>query len=174
MWSHLRVATRSGRVARVKERVLFLDFDGVLHPFGGGVDALFRQMHLIHRVLEQNTDLRVVVHSSWREVHDDDELSNFLFHDRPDLADRFLGSTPRDVMSRWESIVAWVDHHEPEGPVCILDDEPRLFPGYVAKGQDPRYRFVECPQNQGLREHSPAWDKLRGWIYSRLTERSAS
>lgn len=161
------------KVRRVKERVIFLDFDGVLHPFGCGTENLFNRMPLIHRVLEQNASLRVVVHSSWREIHADDELVDFLFSDRPELADRFLGSTPREYPSRWESIEAWVEANNPEGPVCILDDEPRMFPSHIAKGQDPRFRFVECPANQGLREHTPAWDKLRGWIYARL-ERSES
>jgi hypothetical protein len=157
----------------VKERVIFLDFDGVLHPFGCGTENLFNRMPLIHRVLEQNASLRVVVHSSWREIHDDDELAHFLFSTRPDLANRFLGCTPREYMSRWESIEAWVSKHNPEGPVCILDDEPRMFPSHVAKGQDTQFRFVECPSNQGLREQSLAWDKLRAWIYPHL-ERSAS
>lgn len=164
----------------MRERVLFIDFDGVLHPFGSGIEVLFCRMHLIHRLLEQNADLRVVVHSSWRmaftsgaHVYDDETMRDMLFKTRPDLRDRFLGCTDRDIPSRWESIEAWVEKHNPEHAVCILDDEPRMFPSHIAKSQDPRFRFVECPSNQGLREHSPAWDKLRGWIYSRL-ERSAS
>lgn len=158
--------------ASVQERILFIDFDGVLHPFGCGTEALFNRLHLIHRVLEQNAALRLVVHSSWREIHGVEELKDMLFHERPDLADRYLGVTDPEIPSRWESIEAWVEEHQPAHSVCILDDEPRMFPSHIAKNQDPRFRFVQCPANQGLREHSDSWDKLRGWIYSRLTERS--
>lgn len=154
-------------------RIITLDFDGVLHPFGCDTSKRFSRMHLIHRLLEQHSSLRLVVHSSWREIYKDCELVDFLFSERPELASRFLGSTPRDVMSRWESIEAWVTLNAHERTVCILDDEPRLFPSHVTKGQDSRFHFVECPSNQGLREHSPAWDKLRGWIYATIAaERS--
>lgn len=154
-------------------RVLFLDFDGVLHSVGSGArgNTLFSRLPLLHRVLEQNASLRVVVHSTWRSAYKDDELRDFLFHSRPELASRFLGVTPRKVLGRWTSILAWFQEH---GRVssCVLDDAPDEFPAHVVKGQDPLVAFVECPSNSGLCEHSPAWEKLRKWVYSAQLERS--
>lgn len=154
------------RCDSVKDRFLFLDFDGVLHPFGCTAEALFCRLPLIHRVLEQNAGLRVVVHSSWREVHSPAELKDLLFHTRPDLASRFKGTTDPKVAGRWESIEAWLKTHQPSGRVCVLDDEPRMFPSHVVRNQDSRVHFVECPAHQGLSETSFAWGKLREWIYS--------
>lgn len=125
-------------------------------------------MHLIYRILDQDSKIFLTVHSSWRERLDDGELKRLLFKGRPDLASRFLGATNRDFMGRWESVenFAEVHHAQLRGPVCVLDDEPKMFPSHIVEGQDTRFHFVHCPTNQGLREFSPAWEKLRGWLYS--------
>lgn len=147
-------------------RVLFLDFDGVLHPFGG--HPLFRHMPHLYTLLEKHPEVRLVVHSSWREIRDDSELRTFLFAQRrPDLANRFLGATPREVMSRWESIEAWVAAHpEVEGPFCVLDDEPRLFPSHIAQGRDPKFHFIGCDSKRGLSESGPELAGLSAWLDS--------
>lgn len=147
--------------------ILSLDFDGVLHPFGSKGGALFQKMPMIYRLLEQYPAIKVIVHSSWRHFHDSDELGEMLFHDRPDLADRYLGVTPIQAMSRWESILAWIKLNKPVS-VCVLDDEPRMFPGHVPLGQDPRICFIECPTTEGLAEGHPALDS---WARSTLTEK---
>jgi hypothetical protein len=171
----------SRTVSIVVERVIFLDFDGVTHPFGASASDLFKRVHLLHRILDMNRDLRVVVHSSWRSTlnatgdgwqFSDEEMADFLFHTRPDLAGRFLGTTDRAIPSKWLSIEAWVEKHGPDSSVVIVDDEPRFFPSYIAQNEDPRYRFVAPASHQGLREYTPQWEQLRGWIYSRY-ERSA-
>jgi len=146
-------------------RILSLDFDGVLHPFGGaGQRPFFRKMELLYPLLEQYPEVRVTVHSSWREIHDDEELRDFLFSDRPALENRFIGATPRDVMSRWESIVAWAERNPEAGPYCLLDDEPRMFPHHIARNEDPRFRFIACETTYGLYEGSPALTQLRDWL----------
>ena len=147
-------------------RVVFFDFDGVLHPFGGGPEQFFRRMELVYPLLEASPEIRVVVHSSWREIHDDDELKNFLFYARPELADRFIGSTPREIMSRWESIEEWAKQNPEAGPFCILDDEPRLFPSHIAQGQSERFYFIGCDSKVGLHRDSPALLKLTAWLSS--------
>ncbi len=73
-------------------RLLFLDFDGVLHPS--------EQYRLIRHfiwtpklewLLERHPDVKVVVHSTWRYDHTDDELRALL----GPLGSRFVGSAPR-------------------------------------------------------------------------------
>lgn len=148
-------------------RVLSLDFDGVTHAFGCAIDRRFSQMHLIHRILEQDSKIRITVHSSWRSQHEDDALKSLLFKDRPKLADRFIGATNRDLLGRWESLENFAEAYEArlDGSICVLDDEPKMFPSHVSDGQDSRFHFVHCPTNQGLREFTPAWEKLRGWLF---------
>ena len=94
--------TRSGR-ARAAEsaRALFLDFDGVLHPTTIEADieedeikvdtGLFGWLPALVSVLRPHPDVSVVVHSSWRYVHDIDELREMLGA----LGPRFVGATPR-------------------------------------------------------------------------------
>lgn len=73
-------------------RLLFLDFDGVLHP-----SAQYRFIrHFIwlpklEWLLERHPDVKVVVHSTWRYDHTDDELRALL----GSLGSRFVGSAPR-------------------------------------------------------------------------------
>lgn len=153
----------------LNERIIFLDFDGVLHPFKSGSDKLFCRMPLIHRVLEQSPLVRVVVHSTWRHAHSEDEIRNFLFYERLDLSQRFLGCTDVKKLARWDSIEAWVKARNPNTAVCILDDEPNQFPEDIAKNRNPRFHFITCPTSEGLMENSPAWENLRRWLYARPT-----
>lgn len=143
---------------------LSLDFDGVLHPFGSRGAALFGKLHLIHELMEKYPAVHVMVHSSWREVHSAEDLKEMLFGSRHDLADRFLGVTPVEIMSRWESIEAWAWRNKPTS-ICVLDDEPRMFPSYIVQNKDPRIRFIECATLLGLMEGNPALD---AWARSTL------
>jgi len=106
----------------------------------------------------------MVVHSSWREIHDDAEFMDFLFCDRPELAHRLLGSTTREIPSRWESIEDWAKKHPEAGPLCILDDEPRLFPSHIAQNLDERFKFIACETKLGLYRDSPALNQLVDWL----------
>jgi hypothetical protein len=147
--------------------VLSLDFDGVLHPFGSRGEALFGKMPLIHSFLEQYPAVNVIVHSSWRQIHGAEDIGEMLFRGRPNLMSRYLGVTPVEIMSRWESIEAWVEAHKPTS-ICVLDDEPRLFPGRVTSGQEPGVCFIECPTTHGLAENHPT---LEAWARSTLSEK---
>jgi hypothetical protein len=69
--------------------VLFLDFDGVLHPAQGG--ELFTSLALLEAVLRDAPEVRVVISSSWREIHPLDELREYFSED---LRDRVIGITP--------------------------------------------------------------------------------
>lgn len=61
-------------------RVLFLDFDGVLHPAGiaPGSCLPFEWLPALEQALGQWPDVSVVVHSSWREQFGLDDLRDFL------------------------------------------------------------------------------------------------
>ena len=74
-------------------RLLFLDFDGVLHPLDPEPQDLrhFCWLPVLVRLLEQHDDVRIVVHSTWRYIHTDDELRALL----GPLGPRFVGSAPR-------------------------------------------------------------------------------
>ncbi len=69
-------------------KLLFLDFDGVLHPDGIG---LFSKLPLFARYVQEMTDLEIFISSSWRETHSFDELKNIF---PPALRNCIRGTTP--------------------------------------------------------------------------------
>ena len=112
-------------------RVLFLDFDGVLHPTlddveGGSGESvatgLFGWVPVLAMALKPYPDVEVMVHSTWRYTHDPDELRELLGA----LGPRFLGATPRGP--RYESILWWLHLNPTFASHRILDDNPREFP----------------------------------------------
>ena len=113
-----------------KTRVLFLDFDGVLHPttdFDNSSDAvvatpLFGWLPVLVAALKGYPDVGIVVHSTWRYTHDVDELRELL----GPLGVRFLGATPRGP--RYESILWWLHLNPTYTAHRILDDAAREFP----------------------------------------------
>lgn len=75
--------------------ILFLDFDGVLHPECCESDQLFCCTPALWQILRACPDVQVVFSSSWRQFHQSDELLDFVtFGGGEDLASRFIGSTP--------------------------------------------------------------------------------
>lgn len=103
--------------------VIFLDFDGVLHP---GFSETFCHMDAFAEVLRGFPHVDVVISSSWRQsTRPGDLLSLFP----KDLHDRICGITPSmsgpfarhreicEFAGRW-GLRRWV----------ALDDDPTLFP----------------------------------------------
>ena len=93
-------------------RVLFPDFDGVLHPGKGpgmpGPSKLYQQtgpvvwLSQLPRALQPPLDVQVVVHSTWRETYSLDELPEML----AELGERRLRVKPPG--GRFASILTWL------------------------------------------------------------------
>ncbi len=75
--------------------ILFLDFDGVLHPLGCVTEKqLFSRLPLLERfLLDEAPCWQVVISSSWRQNFTLDQLLDVF---SPDLRSRIIGSTPAD------------------------------------------------------------------------------
>lgn len=105
-------------------RILFLDFDGVLHPYTPHAEgAKFCWLPVLERLLATHKDVKIVVHSTWRYDHRDDELRELL----GSLGERFVGSAPRGpreqaIQSVLQANKGRVDSH------LVLDDAPEEFP----------------------------------------------
>ena len=69
-------------------KILFLDFDGVLHPDGVG---LFSKLSLFEQYVIGMSELEIIISSSWRETHSFEELKNIF---PVSLRDKILGITP--------------------------------------------------------------------------------
>ena len=138
--------------------ILFLDFDGVLHPVrprAPGAD-LFCRLPLLEAWLRKRPGVDVVISSSWREAHPLDELVSYF---AGDLKGRVLGATPTITSDDWAQydgeqpplrfrraveIRRW-RHQSPTPwrPWAALDDQPWLFPPFCEF-------LVACDGDTGL------------------------
>ncbi len=144
-------------------RVVFTDFDGVLHPASAAIDlkrstvqgaspaelraaGLFVHTHVLASALRgawDTEEIRVVVHSSWRSHFRDDEIRNFI----PDLATWYRGTVGFTTLSRDAAIQKWLEMSEPRvTDYLVLDDAPGLFAGGTAKWPN----LVLCDAERGL------------------------
>lgn len=107
-------------------KVLFLDFDGVLHPAGDGPEVLegptFVWLPFLEGVLRGYPNVGIVVSSTWRYTHTDGELRLLL----GDLGPRLLGAIPRGP--RYEGIQWWLHMNRAFASHRIIDDHAREFP----------------------------------------------
>lgn len=155
-----RPPTRRGALGG--RRVLFLDFDGVLHPApakNAGPSSRFIAvghfgwLPALVQLLRPHPDVSVVVHSSWREAYNDDELGEML----SDLGDRVLGGTPPG--ERYESVLRWLDARPEFTSYRILDDDPAEFPA------PPPGELIVCDPIEGVAD-ATVLAALRLWLES--------
>jgi HAD domain in Swiss Army Knife RNA repair proteins len=135
--------------------ILFLDFDGVLHAVSRKVDELFDRVPLLEAWLRDWPQVEIVISSSWREVHGQEEMVEML---GPEVGGRVVGCTPvarcgeggavdpsqGDVPEREAEIRAWMaGSWQPQRPWAALDDMDWLF--------SPRCeQLVLCDGRRGL------------------------
>ena len=117
------VATQRGSVMKARHRVVFVDIDGVLHsyPPHSCLQRMCWVPHIAALVLP-HSDVRVVIHSSWRYDYSVELLQALL----GELGSRLLGVTP--LGPRFESIVAFVSRSDAISDYRIVDDMPDEFP----------------------------------------------
>jgi hypothetical protein len=144
-------------------RVLFLDFDGVLHPVTAlrwfemrlpletaiKRGRLFRWAWVLADLLEPHPDVQIFVHSSWRLLHRESALPDFM----GPLSSRFAGSTIGD--ERWQSIDRVVQKNR-LSEFRILDDHPEHFPAGLSE-------LIVCDSELGVYDEDVR-NQLRVWL----------
>lgn len=132
--STLRPAPRrfSPRPSYCRSTVLFLDFDGVLHPEDGLASKrfVFQELDRLEAVLEDYPEVSIVLSTSWQLLSSLDRLKTAF---RPEFRDRIEGGTgdlnPESYsynrgllaqrwMAKWGKGRRWLS----------LDDDARAFP----------------------------------------------
>lgn len=106
-------------------RLVFLDFDGVLHPVDAQLpeERRFLWLPVLDSLLVDHPDVHIVVHSSWRYEYNDSELHTLL----GPLRQRFAGSAPRGPREQAIELVLQANRHVRHH--LVLDDDPREFTG---------------------------------------------
>ncbi len=118
--------------------ILFLDFDGVLHPKGaGGAHEHFSRRPLLEELLLEAAcaEVQVVVTSTWREAYSLAKLRGFF---GAALQPRIIDRTPAldDLDSdflRYREIRAWLNRHPEAKRWCAVDDDREGFPENQAR-----------------------------------------
>lgn len=116
--------------------ILFLDFDGVLHPEPCFDRAkLFCFLPRLESVLHEFSNVSIVVSSTWRDSRSLDDLRGFFSEA---IRHRVIGTTPNwrdctDILEiigfqRHAEIEAWLRNSpEPWESWIAIDDKPYLF-----------------------------------------------
>jgi hypothetical protein len=111
--------------------LLFLDFDGVMHPAGCDASRHFCQRDLFEAVMREYPDVRIVITSTWRHAYPMGEIKRFF---SPDIAERIVGKTPThedegDEHVRYLEIRKLLENPKVAGAQWIaLDDSDFEFP----------------------------------------------
>ena len=95
--------------------ILFLDFDGVLHPEPCPEDGkLFCNLPALEAILRDFPAVEIVISSMWRFTHTQVELQALF---SADIAKRIVGVTPDrcDVSYLFPVVGSYVRHAEIEG-----------------------------------------------------------
>ena len=118
--------------------MLFLDFDGVTHPYPCSIGDEFCCLPHIEEVLLQHPEVEVVISSSWREMYSLEYLQGFF---SADIAARIRGVTrySKNMMETWSpgsgyrtqresQCKAWIRFNRPrDTPWMALDDGAHRF-----------------------------------------------
>ncbi len=109
---------------------IFMDFDGVTHPWGEVED--FRCLPLIESVVREFEEVRVVISSDWRMLF---SMQKLLARFSEDIRERVVGATPHMLPKsgaelhglREREAMLWLAQHDADGrdaAWCAIDDAP--------------------------------------------------
>jgi HAD domain in Swiss Army Knife RNA repair proteins len=136
-------------------RLLFLDFDGVVHPqdHTNHPAGWFRWLPILANLLTPWPDVKIVVHSSWRYEHTDAELRDLL----GPLSARFAGSAPRGPREQAIESVLQANKSLVQAHLVLDDDAQEFTTG--------RVNLVVCDALEGLTQRR-IQDHVRRWLKS--------
>lgn len=158
-------------------RVLFLDFDGVLHSVDAGNieyegsrlivtgDKLFEHAAALADMLDQAGNVKVIIASSWKNHFTDDELLERL----GPLA-RFVAGTTREARQH-RPCASRYDECQTIAEVLdatdwrLVDDQPEIVFGNAQATKEMMARAIFCDPLHGIAGQH-ARDQLARWLKS--------
>jgi hypothetical protein len=133
--------------------ILFLDFDGVLHPAYDGqatpADRLFCHLRRFEAIMRDFPTVEIVISSAWRYQF---PIENLLSRFSPDIAARITGATLLHLNAAGEPLAIWreqeilnwlISQDRADEPWIALDDTVWHF-------QQHRDCLVACTWYEGL------------------------
>ena len=149
--------------------MIFLDFDGVLHPLHAingakpplqpheilqAWPATFQHLNILKELLHDHLDVAVVVSSSWRMFLSDEQLAELL----APIAHWYGGSIGSPYLARDVAIRAWLKLNDIQ-EFAVLDDKVEYFPD--AANAWPS--LILCDSDSGLAD-THVQRQLRAWL----------
>jgi len=143
------------------DRVLFLDFDGVLHPSGGkpGYSLPFCWVPELAEDLAFHGDVGLVVHSSWMERYSVEDMREFL----EPLGPRLLGAVGPGIKA--QSVLAFLRAHPEIRQWLVIDDDASQF------GSEFNGSLLSCDPATGLSDPGHR-KRLREWLANSMATRA--
>lgn len=150
-------------------RVIFLDFDGVLHPLGTLAGArpplepsiirerwpkALEHLGVLVSLLHGHPEIAVVVTSSWRMFLNDEQLGELL----APIGSWYGGPVGLPYQGRAIAIQAWLETNRVDD-YLILDDQADYFPG-LAKAWPT---LILCDSALGISDEQ-VQHRIRQWI----------
>ena len=133
-------------MAEAKTKLIYLDFDGVLHPSTPLDHAFFSRAHLLEGVFEKSS-AAIVISSSWRFTHSLASLKNKL---PKFIAQKVIDTTGPAVIgkhARYQEIMAHTNGHSRSPDSTLqwraLDDSYWEFPSHCKE-------LIRCNPNTGI------------------------
>lgn len=125
------------------DRILFLDFDGVLHPTHFAGEDPFNRAHLLEAALN-DIPVGIVISSSWRFTHPLEKMQKLL----PSSITQFIiGTTGAPVTGKYPRYQEIQIYLQKYGQVDwrALDDSYWEFPSQCAE-------LIRCNPNTGIND----------------------
>ena len=130
---------------RPTSKILFVDFDGVLHPTSAiEEEERFSRAHLLETVWP-DAGCSIVISSSWRNFY---PFPALVAHFPPALRSSVIGITGRAYIGQWpryQEIKAYLARYHPLAEWRALDDAWLEFPAECPE-------LIRCDPNLGIQE----------------------
>ena len=136
-------------------KLLFLDFDGVLHPTQLTGEDPFNRVYLLEQALKDQQP-GIVISSSWRFTHSLEKLQKIL---PSSISSQIVGATGAPVTGkhpRFNEIATYLKHVGPAN-WRALDDSYWEFPS-------PCPELIRCNPNTGITEKQMM--EIEQWLSS--------
>jgi hypothetical protein len=135
-------------------RILFIDFDGVLHATAGPPAAMkqFVWLPILLDLISGQADFGLVVHASARQQ----STADFLMC-RMGLTPPLWQGVTEPALQRWPSIQHWLTTHPETTSYRILDDMASEFPSPMPP------ELILCNPQNGLSDHT-VQNQIRKWL----------
>lgn len=135
-------------------KLLFLDFDGVLHPSSPGVEPLFGRAQLLDKILH-GIDIPIVISSSWRFTHSIKELQTKLPAMLAKCVVDITGAALMGKHPRHNEILHYLQNKGLTSDWRALDDSYWEFPSGCQE-------LIRCNPNTGIADKQVK--ELQRWL----------